>query len=108
MFTSVIFLEEHMNTDHDIESSPPPPKKFKASVKEEVAKKVTKGEKSKEVSKGELKEVVKGEKSKKEPKQSKSKVNSKVGNLVNDTVCEVSFYILQVIESIFIMIEFKL
>ena len=105
MFTSVIFLEEHMNTDHDIESSPPPPKKFKASVKEEAAKKVTKGEKSKEVSKGEVKEVVKGEKSKKESKQSKSKVNSKVGNLVNDTVCEVSFYILQVIESIFIMIK---
>ena len=70
---------------------------------------MTKGEKSKEFSKGEVKEVVKGEKSKKEPKQSKSKVNSKVGNLVNDTVCEVSFYILQVIESIFIMIkEFKL
>ena len=88
MFTSEIFLEEHMNIDHDIKStSPPPPKKFKASGKDEGSRKVTKGEKVKEVSKGE----VKGEKSKKEPRQPKMKVKSKVGSQENDTVCEVCF-----------------
>ena len=88
MFTSEIFLEEHMNTDHDIKStSPPPPKKFKASAKEEGYKKVTKGEKVKEAFKG---EGAKGEKIKKEVKQSKMKVKRKGGSLENDTVCEVS------------------
>ena len=49
---------------HDIKTIlPPPPKKFKATVKDEGSKKVTKGEKVKEVCKGE----VKGEKSKKDP-----------------------------------------
>ena len=109
VFTSEIFLEEHMNTDHDIKSiSPPPPKKFKASAKEEGSKKVAKGEKVKEASKGEEKEGTKGEKSKKEPKQSKSKVKSKVGGTENDTVCEVSICATRNLKHFMASIELKL
>ena len=109
VFTSEIFLEEHMNTDHDIKSiSPPPPKKFKASAKEEGSKKVAKGEKVKEAPKGEVKEGTKGEKSKKEPKLTKSKVKSKVGSAENDTVCEVSICATRNLKHFMASIELRL
>ena len=63
MFLSEIFLDVHMNTDHDIKStSPAPPKKFKSAIKEEGFQKVTK---LKKVPTEEVKEGAKGEKTKK-------------------------------------------
>ena len=54
IFTNEIVLEDHMNTDHDIKStSPPPPKKLKVMKDVGKVKVVDKGENPKMSTKGE-------------------------------------------------------
>ena len=82
IFTNEIVLEDHLNTDHDIKStSPPPPKKFK------VMKDV--GKEKEEDKGGKSKGLTKGEKAKKEPSKGKNKMK-KSPSPETDTVCEVS------------------